>query len=283
MGKMEELLINKGLYDSVDISIDDLEDMKKYLSKSEYTDNTIDCYCPHCGTNRVFEFSDSEIHKETGIYAMMFDDVGGRSREPKKEEIFHSYLNKRYVLTYRCARNKQHTILFDVIVTDDKVIKIGQFPSVADLVIPEIAKYKPILGNQYREFSKAIGLFAHGIGIGSFVYLRRIIEKLVFDKYSEVAENFTISQEDFKQSKFDKKIELLSNYLPPILVANKNVYGIVSKGIHELSEEECREMFPYIKTGIELILDDLLVERERKEKEKIFNKFVAQKTGELRK
>ena len=50
-----------------------------------------------------------------------------------------------------------------------------------DLIIPEIAKYKAVLGTQYREFSKAIGLFAHGIGIGSFVYLRRIIENLVFD------------------------------------------------------------------------------------------------------
>lgn len=63
--------------------------------------------------------------------------------------------------------------------------------------------------------------------------------------------------------------------MPEVLVANKNIYGIVSKGIHELSEEECREMFPYIKAGIELILDSLLAEKERKSKEKIFEKFVA--------
>ena len=56
----------------------------------------------------------------------------------------------------------------------------------------------------------------------------------------------------------------------------------MSKGIHELSEDECREMFPYIRAGIELILDDLLAERERKAKEKMFEKFVAKKTGELR-
>lgn len=70
--------------------------------------------------------------------------------------------------------------------------------------------------------------------------------------------------------------------MPEVLVANKNIYGIVSKGIHELSEEECREMFPYIKAGIELILDSLLAEKERKSKEKIFEKFVAKKTGELK-
>ena len=56
-------------------------------------------------------------------------------------------------MTYRCTRDRQHFIIFDLITTDDKIIKIGQYPSVADLVIPEIAKYKPVLGTQYREFS----------------------------------------------------------------------------------------------------------------------------------
>ena len=283
MDKIEDLLVNKGLYDSVEISVDDLEEMEKYLSKSEYDGNTIDCYCINCGTNRVFEYINSEVHEKTGyeVTAMYFD-TENRSRKPTNTQKFRCFLNKRYVLTYRCTRDRQQTILFDLVVTDDKIIKIGQYPTVADLVIPEIAKYKSVLKEQYREFSKAVGLFAHGIGIGSFVYLRRIIENLVFDKYCEAKTNLSISEEDFKSKKFDEKIVILSNYLPSILVTNKNVYGIVSKGIHELSEEECRNMFPYIKAGIELILDDLLADKERKEKEKIFQNFVAQTTGELK-
>lgn len=283
MGKIEELLVNKGLYDSVDITIEDLEEIQKYLSKNEYTENTIDCFCVHCGTNRVFEYAISEVHDSNGMVRNLFSETTVNTRKPKKQEIFNSYLNKRYVLTYRCTRNREHSVLFDLITTNDKIIKIGQFPSIADLVIPEIARYKSILGSQYREFSKAVGLFAHGIGIGSFVYLRRIIEKLVFDRYNEVAETLSISKEDFEHLKFDVKIDTLKNYLPAVLVTNKNVYGIVSKGIHELSEDECREMFPYVKAGIELILDDLIAEKERKEKEKIFEKFVSNKTGELRK
>ena len=226
MTKIEELLVIKGLYDSVDISIDNLEEIGKYLSKSEYKGNTIDCFCVHCGINRVFEYTDSEIHDSTGLVRMnIFDDVSGKTRVPKKEEIFNSYLNKRYVLTYRCTRDRQHAILFDLIATTDKIIKIGQFPSVADLVIPEIAKYKSILGKQYGEFSKAVGLVAHGIGIGSFVYLRRIIENLVFDKYNQVSDKLSISKTDFEHLKFDVKIETLKDYLPAVLVTNKNVYG----------------------------------------------------------
>ena len=282
MGKIENLLINKGLYESVDITIDDFDEIEKCLTKSTYTGNTVDCFCIHCKTNRVFEFANSEVHEDTGLIRMAIDDAGGRSRKPKKEEIFNSYLNRRYVLTYRCTRNREHTILFDLIVTNEKIIKIGQFPSVADLVLPEIAKYKSVLGKLYSEFSKAIGLFAHGIGIGSFVYLRRIIEKLIFDKYEQFYDELGVPANEFNRLKFDEKIELLKNHLPAILVRNKNVYGIVSKGIHELSEDECRSMFPYIRTGIELILDDLLAEKERAEKEKLFDAFVANKTGELR-
>ena len=283
MGKIEELLVNKGLYDSVDITVDDLDEIEKCLTKDEYAGNTIDCFCVHCATNRVFEYTNSEVHEDTGIMRMsVFDDGNPKVRRPKREEQFRRYLNKRYAMTYRCTRDRQHFIIFDLITTDDKIIKVGQYPSIADLVIPEIAKYKPVLGTQYREFSKAIGLFAHGIGIGSFVYLRRIIENLVFDKYNEVSENLEISNTEFMRLKFDEKIEALKPYLPEVLVANKNIYGIVSKGIHALSEEECREMFPYIKAGIELILDPLLAEKERKSKEKIFEKFVAKKTGELK-
>ena len=66
-------------------------------------------------------------------------------------------------------------------------MKVGQYPSVVDMTIPEIEKYRTILGRQYRDYSKAVVLFANGIGIGSYVYVRRIIENLVFDKFSQVS------------------------------------------------------------------------------------------------
>jgi hypothetical protein len=43
-------------------------------------------------------------------------------------------------------------------------------------------------------------------------------------------------------------------------VTNKSIYSILSKGIHELAEEECLNAFPVIKLSIELILDEKLVE-----------------------
>lgn len=77
MGKIENLLINKGLYESVDITIEDFDEIEKCLSKSTYTENTVDCFCIYCKTNRVFEFVDSEVHEDTGFIRMAIDDANG--------------------------------------------------------------------------------------------------------------------------------------------------------------------------------------------------------------
>jgi len=283
MSKFEDLLVNRGLYDAIDIAVDDLVEMQKYLSKSEYTDNNIDCYCVDCETDRVFEYINCEVREETGVIRMnVFDDMTGQRRKPKPDEAFREFLNRRYSLTYRCTRERTHTIIFDLITTDNQIVKVGQYPSFADMVIPEIKKYRTILGKQYREFSRAIGLFANGIGIGSYVYLRRIIESLVFDKFAQISTDLSISEDAFYKLHFDEKIDALSASLPDLLVSNKNLYGIVSKGVHELSEEECLEMFPCIRTGIELILDDILTEKEKAKKAKEFEKFVADTTGKFK-
>lgn len=78
-----------------------------------------------------------------------------------------------------CTHNHSHMFRFSFTLerigvcpnTSIVLKKIGQYPSVADFAVPQISKYKSVLREQYREFTKAIGLFANGIGIGAYVYL----------------------------------------------------------------------------------------------------------------
>ena len=49
---------------------------------------------------------------------------------------------------------------------------------------------------------------------------------------------------------------------------NSTIYGIVSKGIHELSEEECLQYFPILRDSIFMILEKWEEERKRIETEK---------------
>ena len=51
-----------------------------------------------------------------------------------------------------------------------------------------------------------------------------------------------------------ERVKMLDGYLPEVLINNTTIYGILSKGIHELSEEECRKYFPVVKECIYQIL-----------------------------
>ncbi|WP_320034368.1 hypothetical protein [Halarcobacter sp.] len=150
---------------------------------------------------------------------------------------------------------------------EQTIVKIGQYPSIADFHISEIKQYKKLLSTEkLKEFTRAIGLAANGVGIGSFVYLRRIFEYLIEDAYTMCKKDGTVDEENYKKSRMDQKIELLSSHLPDFLVEHKSMYSILSKGIHELDEKTCLAHFDSLRVGIEIILDEKLEELKKKEK-----------------
>jgi hypothetical protein len=56
----------------------------------------------------------------------------------------------------------------------------------------------------------------------------------------------------------EDKIEMLTQHLPKFLVENRKLYGIMSVGVHTLSEADCLAAFPVVRVGIELMLDEQL-------------------------
>lgn len=158
---------------------------------------------------------------------------------------------------------------FDILV-DPKIpmiMKTGQYLSVADFHISEIKQYRKLLPNEkLEEFTRAIGLAANGVGIGSFVYLRRIFEHLINETYLQCIEEKLVSEEQYDRSRMDQKIELLSAHLPSLLVDNKSMYSILSLGVHELDENSCLAHFDTLRVGIEIILDAKLDDLRKKEK-----------------
>lgn len=57
-----------------------------------------------------------------------------------------------------------------------------------------------------------------------------------------------------------KDLKIKSNKLVSIYYygRNRKIYGVISEEIHEFDEKKCLEMFPYVSTAIELILNDFL-------------------------
>ena len=106
------------------------------------------------------------------------------------------------------------------------------------------------------ELHRAIGLAAHGVGIGSFVYIRRIFERLIHKRFTDFKEAEGWKEEDFLDKRMVEKIELLKNHLPPSLVINKRIYSILSLGIHELTDEMCLKFFPVVLALARVILEE---------------------------
>lgn len=164
------------------------------------------------------------------------------------------------------------------------VSKVGQYPSVADFHIGQVHKYDKVLPkDKMREFTKAIGLAANGVGIGSFVYLRRIFEHLVFEaKDAAMATNPEFDETTFTSARMNERIQMLTDYLPDFLVENHNIYSILSKGVHELSEEECKKYFTVLKESIEIILDEKLEAYRKAKHKKAIGNAIAEITGTIK-
>ena len=175
--------------------------------------------------------------------------------------------NRLYQIILTCTRTEHAAYVVFYLKQADSIQKIGQFPSVADFQIPETTKYRKLLGEQqYKEFTRGLGLAAHGVGIGSFVYLRRIFENLVEEAHTAAQQDAGFDEDKYRNARMDEKIEMLRHHLPSFLVENKSIYGILSKGIHELTETECLGWFEPVRLGIELVLDEKFEQADKRKK-----------------
>lgn len=219
----------------------------------KYHLGTIDSYCPWCAKSSVFERQSNNIEYDTW--------------QSTKNQIFSVYL--------KCSRNKEHELFYIIKVHDEVFQKIGQHPSLADLQLQNLKKYSKALGGEfYKEFTKAVGLSAHGVGVGSFVYLRRIFESLIEEAHQSAITDDEWDEDEYQKSRVTERIKLLKGLVPDFLVEHTKLYSIMSKGIHELSENDCLKYFPVIKVGIELILDEKLDAIRKGEKLKAASKAI---------
>ncbi len=199
----------------------------------------IDGFCPYC-------------HQSTPFFILGANrsDVGTRTVEGLNDMRFiHS-------TELKCTR-RNHAIHIYLYVKGLTIQKIGQYPSLADIANDESKTYKSVLEEQdSRELHKAIGLAAHGVGIGSFVYFRRIFERLIRRRFDEFKVMEAWTDEEFYRKRMSEKIEFLRSHLPTFVVENHKIYSILSLAVHELSEERCLQFFPVIKASVIVMLDE---------------------------
>jgi hypothetical protein len=185
------------------------------------------------------------------------------------------YLNGIHRIDVICKRDENYKLVFYVEKTDDFIQKVGQLPSYADLQKIDKDFEKELSSDDKNNYAKAIGLFSYNVNIGAYSYLRRIFENIIYNCYiTNKNEIKNLLEEDFRRLNMSEKIFTLKDFLPQSITKFKIMYGIVSKGIHELSEDECSKYFIPLKTVIDLaIKENIKIKQEISDKKELENEL----------
>lgn len=229
-------------------------------------DETFMTYCPQCNMETTYKRSDyyknkrMSIELDTSCYVPPSD---GRYVKPKDEKqiIISTMFNLNdndsnsknclYIQEYECCINKNHKKYNIYCKEDDNIVKIGQYPSEVDNGDFYLRELKSICSNnESKEIIKYIKtafiMESYGYGIASLLYIRRAFEKLI-----------ALSEDKLRlgNTGISMKERIKSNtFLPKEIKENCKIYNIISEGIHNETEKECKELFKIIKCGVTILI-----------------------------
>lgn len=235
-----------------------------------YNDVRVECYCKECNTRRIFAFEDSRIALDGLLAGCTPGSMTSGNCDIPKNSIGDKLQNIDFFTFCALADCKHRMIIHFMKIDEETIMKIGQIPSIYDLNENiNNKKFLKLLGNEYANYYKsACSLYSFSTFIGALIYLRRIFEKLLIDTFNENKSQITITFDEFKKQRMEDKIEILKQYLPPIMFEQgfNTIYTKISDGVHNLTEEECSSMFLVLKMGIEEILTEKLEKEEKKKR-----------------
>lgn len=174
-------------------------------------------------------------------------------------------------LEYTCVGCGDVKVYFIVKIADDlkSVTKVGQFPAWEITGDPAVER---LLGGERRHYlRRALVSESQGYGIGAFAYYRRIVEEIIDELLTEIAELIGPDDRDRFQAALAQakrtrvaaeKIDLVKDLLPPILRPDgmnplKTLHETLSEGLHAESDERClglamevREIIIFLATQV---------------------------------
>lgn len=253
--KLENILQDEPPYKPIPIT---LEDQLGFATLNEIA---IRLHCRLCNMESVFNgrIYDNFLSLRDLLLKEMPYPMDQQHNENKATNVLdkNPFLT---VFTLKCAKCGE-SAYFPILVFGTKIYKIGQFPSFATTQVNVVAKYKNIISEKYPELTKSISAYSQSMGIAAFVYLRRIYESLVESRYKgPVHEKFTD-----KLHEVEKTEQIVPDELEKI---KKDLYSVLSKGVHEYSEDECMKLYPALLFCTETILDNELAKKDRQKKAK---------------
>lgn len=256
-----DLLENQPPYKRMAITLND------YTALSEGEQIKIDGICMGCGKERTFLSTNmtscvNPLRRELAIHCPKPKGIVIDASVVPHKDGPDCYATSFFSVLFKCAScGEEH--YFAIRVDGQSITKIGQYPSFSRRETESLKKYKNLISKYYTELTTSVNLYSQGLGIGSFVYLRRILEHLVETKYYALPEH----EETARFIDKLKAVQEVEAIIPPELEEIKEqVYSVLSKGVHEYSEDECYDLYNVVFYVVTAILDRELHKKEQAEK-----------------
>jgi hypothetical protein len=230
------------------VKISDISEYRQKRYGSGYCDllaePEIQLHCPHesCNGTRFFRYKDD-------------DDI-----------VLTSKKYKFIYITYLCANCQNYEKTFSLAVKiinpnapQGECYKFGELPTYGPPVPARVIK---LIGPDRDIFLKGRRCENQGLGVGAFVYYRRVVENQknriiaeiikVAEKIGTTEGKLQLLNEAIKETQFNKALSSIKNAVPESLLINGNnpmtlLHSALSDGVHNLSDEDCLELASSIR------------------------------------
>lgn len=196
-----------------------------------------------------------------------FFRLTGKERPQLQSEDFEFV----YV-TYRCNNCLKEEKTYSLAVRLDtenessgECYKFGELPNFGPPTPPKLIK---LIGPDREIFLKGRRCENQGLGIGAFIYYRRVVENQknriiseiikVSEKIGSPASNIDLLKSALNETQFSKALDNAKDAIPESLLINGHsplllLHSALSEGVHALSDEQCLE----IASSIRVVLGEL--------------------------
>jgi hypothetical protein len=174
-------------------------------------------------------------------------------------------------LTYICS-NCQETrktfslhIVRDQMMTSGQCYKFGELPPYGP---PTPTRLLELFGSERSTFLKGRRCESQSLGIGAFVYYRRVVENQknrIFEEVIKVskalglpADKIEVLEAAKRETQFSRALEAVKDAIPQALLVNGHnpltlLHSALSGGLHEKTDERCLEL----AHAVRMVLVDL--------------------------
>ena len=213
----------------------------------------LELHCPHDLCNGVRFFRSTNVFSSTGTYL---------------EENNVNYLYVSYGCS-NCLRTTKIYSFMAILDTKEEsqgmCYKLGEFPRYGPPIPSRLIK---LIGPDKDIFMKGRNCENQGLGIGAFTYYRRVVENQknrILKEIIKVSEKIRLPEdkintlrEAIKETQFSTALKMAKDVMPERLLINGHspillLHHALSRGVHELSDEECLKL----ANTVRLVLGEL--------------------------